>query len=187
MKVLGIGGSPRKGGNTDILLEKCMQGAKDAGAETEVIFARDLEMSGCRECNACSKTGVCAVKDGMSEVFGKFARMDALVIAAPVFFYSVPSGLKAVIDRCQSLWAQKYVLKKAPEPSKKGLFISVGGTRGENLFSCVSLTMKYFFDVVGVKEWDTLFMRKIDAKAEILKYPDKLGEAYDLGRKLAAR
>ncbi|NIR16562.1 MAG: flavodoxin family protein, partial [Desulfobacterales bacterium] len=69
MKALGIYGSPRKGGNTDQLLDKVLEGAKSGGAETSSVYARDLDMSGCIECGGCDKTGKCVVKDDMQDVY----------------------------------------------------------------------------------------------------------------------
>jgi multimeric flavodoxin WrbA len=185
MMILGIGGSPRRGGNTDMLLKQCMEGAKSAGAETEVFFVRDLKVSGCHACHACSSTGKCIVRDDMQALYSRLEQASGIVIAAPVFFYGLPSGLKAVVDRCQCYWARKYELKRPLERRAKGAFISVGGTKGEKLFQCSGLTVKYFFDALNAGYDYELFARSVDREGDIFKSPEKLEEAFELGKKLA--
>lgn len=184
MKVVGIGGSPRIDGNTDILLKKCIEGIVSAGAEAEIIYVRDLKISPCLECHSCNSSGCCAVRDDMQSVYSKFEETDRIIIASPIFFYGVPSGLKTVIDRCQCFWARKYILGIPAKKEKKGVFISVGGTKGKNLFQCVSLTVKYFFDALDVDYYENLFIRSVDKKEDILNHPEELEKAFTLGKKL---
>ena len=91
MKVLGIQGSPRKKGNSDILLDKCLDGARGAGAEVEVLRPSALKISGCMECGGCDNTGECVVKDDMQDVYPLFDEAERIVLAAPIFFYSFPA------------------------------------------------------------------------------------------------
>ena len=79
MKVLGIYGSPRKGGNTDQLLDKALEGARSTGAEIATVYARKLEMSGCIECGGCDKTGKCVVKDDMQTVYPILEEADVII------------------------------------------------------------------------------------------------------------
>ena len=92
-----------------------------------------------------------------------------------------------MIDRCQVFWARKYILKQPIGSSKtknRGVFISVGATKGKNLFDGTLLTMKYFFDVLDTEFFKSLLYKKIDAKGDILKHPTALKESYDLGQAL---
>ena len=113
MKVVGIYGSPRKGGNTDILLDKALEGARSAGAEVTPIYARKLEMGGCLECGGCDKTGKCVVKDDMREVYPLLESADVIFLASPIFFYSMSAQVKAIIDRGQAMWSRR-MLEKTP-------------------------------------------------------------------------
>jgi multimeric flavodoxin WrbA len=116
------------------------------------------------------------------------AEADVVALASPVFFYSVSAHVKAVIDRCQAMWAKKYLLKQpiAPEkPGRKGVFLSVGGSQGSKIFDGPLLTMKYFFDALDVMFYRSLLFKSIDAKGEILEHPTALAEAYALGKELA--
>ena len=168
MKVLGIYGSPRKGGNSDLLLDAVLNAAREAGAETKAVYARDLKMSGCRECGGCDKTGKCVVKDDMQEVYPLLKEADAIVAAGPIFFYNFPAQLKALIDRTQAMWSDR-LLKKGQGPSIPyesgiGYGIGVGATRGKNLFEGCELTCKYFYDAMDMEYGGGLFFRRVEGK-----------------------
>jgi multimeric flavodoxin WrbA len=184
-KVLAIYGSPRRKGNTSLLLKRAVLGAQDAGAEVEEVVLRDLKMSPCLEIYGCKKNGRCAIKDDFQKLYDKLLACDALILASPIFFYSVSAHTKILIDRCQSLWVKKYWIDKIPPgtttPSKKGLFISVGATRGKKLFDGALLTIKYFFDVLDMSLSDSLLFRELDFEGDILEHPEFLEKAYVAG------
>jgi multimeric flavodoxin WrbA len=186
MKVLGIGGSPRRGGNTDTLLERFLQGAAGEGAEVKSLFARDLKIAGCFHCDACYEKGICRVKDDMQTVYLEMESADRIVMASPLQFMSVTAQLKAPIDRCQALWARKYVLKIPPlgdARPRKGFFISVGGRRTiPNLFDAELVTIKNIFRMIDVAYAGDLLVPGIDAKGDILKHPEELEKAFQSGR-----
>jgi multimeric flavodoxin WrbA len=186
MKVLSILGSPRRGGNTEILLDEALRGASDHGGSCEKVVLRDLKITPCLEIYKCAKDGVCAINDDMQDLFPKIEQAQRIIIASPIFFYSVSAWTKAMIDRCQSLWAKKYILKLpvSPVPHRKGAFISVAATRGKKLFDGVRLTIKYFFDAIDVTYSDELLVRGVDDKGEVRKQEEALQQAYDLGRRL---
>ena len=185
-KVLGIMGSPRKKSNTDLLLDAALEGAGQEGAEVEKVAVYDLQISPCHEMLACTRDGNCPIKDDMQSLYDKLSRADHIVFASPIFFYGITSQAKAVVDRCQALWARRYVLDTPKEDDRirKGIFISVGATKGERLFDGAVLTVKYFFDAVGVKYAGDLLLRGIEGKAEIREHPQALEDAFKLGRKL---
>ena len=136
MKVLGIYGSPRKNGNSDILLEKALQGAAEAGAQTDAVYCRKLAVSGCLECGGCEKTGKCVIDDGMQDVYPLMRQADAIILAVPIFFYGSPAQTKALIDRTQAEWSRRLLTKKTKQDrrtfdSGKGYLIAVGATQGK--------------------------------------------------------
>jgi multimeric flavodoxin WrbA len=187
MKVLGIYGSPRRDGNTDLLLKELLRGCREAGAEVEEIFLRQLKISPCLEIYACKKEGKCPIPDDMQPLYDKLAEADAVALASPIFFYAVSAHTKAFIDRCQALWAKKYLLKQPISPNKphrRGVFLAVGGSRGNKVFDGPLLTMKYFFDALDMIFYKSLLYQKIDEKGEIIKHPTALTEAYALGKEL---
>jgi multimeric flavodoxin WrbA len=186
MKVLGIMGSPRRQGNTDILLDKALEGAVEAGAEVEKVLVSKLKISPCLEIYACLKDGNCSIKDDMQLLYKKLLEADHIIFASPVFFYGITSQAKAIVDRCQALWIRRYVLDMGGEDERerRGVFISVGATRGKKLFDGAVLTVKYFFDAVGVKYSGDLLVRGIDNKGQIEENPAALEDAFRLGQEL---
>ena len=186
MRVLGIMGSPRRQSNTEILLDRALEGASEAGAEIEKVLVSRLKISPCLEIYACFKDGNCTIKDDMQALYEKLVQADHIVFASPIFFYGVTGQAKAVIDRCQALWARRHVLGMGEEDKRvrRGVFISVGATRGEKLFDGAVLTVKYFFDAVGVAYSGDLLIRGIDNKAQIRERPTALEDAFRLGQEL---
>jgi multimeric flavodoxin WrbA len=185
VKLLGIMGSPRIEGNTDLLLDEALKGAKNQGVETEKIVVDTLKISPCREYYGCLKDGNCVIRDDMDAIYPKLLEADRIIVASPMFFYGVTSQLKALIDRCQAIWARKYVLKqKLSDKERKGAFIAVGATKGNQLFEGSILVIKYFLKAIDVQYTDELFIRGIDKKDEIKNNPTALSEAFELGKRL---
>jgi multimeric flavodoxin WrbA len=188
-QIVAIYGSPRRRGNTATLLKHAVQGAVDAGAQVDEIILRDLKMSPCLEIYACKKEGRCAIKDDFHQVVDQILSAKGLILASPIFFYTVSAHTKILMDRCQSLWVKKYWIDKVPfgqwEPKRKGLFISVGATKGKKLFNGVLLTVKYFFDVLDMELFHSLLYRRLEFEDDVLKYPEYLEEAYRAGKALA--
>jgi multimeric flavodoxin WrbA len=122
----------------------------------------------------------------MQSLYKKLLEADHVIFASPMFFYSVTSQSKAVIDRCQALWVRKHVLGMGKEDKRerRGVFISVGATRGTKLFDGAVLTVKYFFDAIGVKYSGDLLVRGIDNKGQIGEHPTALEDAFRLGQEL---
>lgn len=186
MKVLGIMGSPRLKGNTDLLLDEALKGAQVQGAEVEKITVDKLKIAPCREYYGCLKDGNCVIRDDMDDVYPRLLAADAIIIATPIFFYTVSAQLMLLISRCQALWARKYVLKNLDVPVKRGAFIAVGATKGARLFDGPKLTITYFFKAINAAYTDELLVRGVDKKGEIKDHPDYLAAAYELGKKLAS-
>ena len=188
-QIVAIYGSPRRRGNTATLLKHAVQGAVDAGAQVNEIILRDLKISPCLEIYACKKDGRCAIKDDFHHVADQILSAKGLILASPIFFYTVSAHTKILMDRCQSLWVKKYWIDKVPfgqsEPKRKGLFISVGATKGKKLFDGTLLTVKYFFDVLDMELFRSLLCRGLDFEGDVLKYPEYLEEAYEAGKALA--
>ena len=186
VKVLGIYGSPRKGGNTDLLLDKILEGSRAAGAEVNSIYVRKLKISGCLECGSCDATGECVVQDDMLTVYPLLQEADIIFLASPNFFYSVTAQAKLLIDRSQAMWSKK-LLEKTEEQrrtydSGKGYFICVGATKGKNLFVGAELVAKYFYDALDMSYEGGLLIDRVEEKGAILKHPDAMDRAFDLGK-----
>ncbi len=194
MKVLGIAGSPRRGGNTDLLLAEVMKGAASRGAEVKTIVLNDLKIDPCQHCDACLEAGRCKVEDDMQMVYRELESADRIVLASPIQFMGVTAQMKAMIDRCQALWVRKYVLKLPPlgnrrakgyaRPERKGFFISVGGRKIANLFEPALVTVKTLFRILDVTHDGELLFSGVDEKGAIAKHPDALRQAFLAGQKL---
>ncbi len=122
-KILILSGSPRKNGNSDILCDEFMRGALEAGNEVEKIRVAEKNIGYCRACYACREAGMCAIKDDMAEVLQKMIDADVIVLASPVYFYSIDAQLKAVIDRTVARWL---------EVKNKEFYYIVTAADGEN-------------------------------------------------------
>jgi multimeric flavodoxin WrbA len=187
--ILAIYGSPRRKGNTALLLKQAVEGARESGALVEEIVLRDLKMSPCLEIYGCKETGRCVIQDDFQSLYDKLLGCQGLILASPVFFYTVSSLTKIMMDRCQSLWVKRYWIEKTAfgkkDYSKKGLFISAGATKGKRLFDGVLLTVRYFLDALDAELWKALLYRGLDSEGDVLKHPDYLQEAYAAGGDLA--
>ncbi len=184
MFVLGLQGSPRLQGNTSVLLSAFLDEAERLGARAHRLNASRVKVASCQECGTCEKKGACAIDDDMQQIFPMLRLADMIVMATPVFFYGPTAQLKALIDRSQTLWARKYV-HKLVDPGRKwrrGLLLSVGATKGENLFDGVHLTAKYFFDAIGASFDASLTYKKIEKAGEIANHPTALEDAKAMAR-----
>ena len=105
-KVLILSGSPRKGGNSDILCDEFMRGAVETGNDVEKIRVSTKKVAPCSACYFCKNSGECVHKDDMAEILQKMIDADVIVLASPVYFYSIDAQLKAVIDRTVARWLE---------------------------------------------------------------------------------
>ncbi len=189
LKVLAISASPRLKGNSDLLLRRALEGATAAGAQTEYLRLADYNIAPCMECNACYKTGRCRVDDDYQLISQKMLDADRLIFATPIFFMTVCAQAKLLIDRCQCLWAHKYVLKKplieTKDRDRRAMVIAVGGSKSKKMFDGIQLTMKYYFDVLDMRYFANLFVNKTEDPGQIQNHPSALNEAFVLGQKLA--
>ena len=186
MFVLGLQGSPRTTGNTSILLSSFLTEAERLGAHTLHLNVVRKTISPCQECGTCEKEGFCPIDDDMQRIYPLLWQADIIIMATPIFFYGPTAQMKALIDRSQALWARKYVYKLI-DPGRKwrrGVLLSLGATKGKNLFDCVNLTAKYFFDAVGASFDGSLTYRQIEARGEIAKHPTALKDAKEKARNL---
>lgn len=189
VKVLAIAGSPRRDGNTDILLREVVAGACSRGASVDTIILCDLDIAPCRHCDGCRETGCCVVPDDMPGIHTKLRETDRLVLASPIFFLGVTAQTKAMIDRCQALWSLKYVLKLPVATNsggeRRGLFVSVGGRKAAGNFEPAIATVRAFFAVLDFAYAGELIYPGVDEKGEITHHPTALQDAFDAGVKLA--
>ena len=164
-----------------------MKGAASKGAETKTIVTNTLNITPCQHCDACLEDGECTIKDDMQDIYKEFEQADVIVLASPIQFMGVTAPMKALIDRFQSRWARKYVLKTPPlgdERKRKGFFVSVGGTKLKNLFEPALVMIKSFFLILNIDYAGELLFKDIDEKGAIANHPDALKQAFAAGQNL---
>lgn len=184
-KVLALRGSPRKGGNSDTLLEAVLKGVRRSGGEVEVIRLCSLRIQGCTNCGECDATGVCVLKDDMAGLYEKILAAEKMIMAAPIYFYGLPSQAKAFVDRGQALWNRKRLLmargEYQPNSLRKGFLVSVAATKGPRVFDGAILTMKYGFDAMDFKYDGELLIRGVEKCGDMAARTDALQEAEEVG------
>lgn len=184
MKITAFLGSPRKGGNSERLLEQAIKGT---GAEVRVHRLNDMKLMPCQNCGGCNKSGICIIEDEMASIYEDIRASDRLILASPVFFMSVSAQSKILIDRCQAFWCEKYLLNRdipAGPHGRRGLVMLVGGMEKEKGIKCASSVATAFMRTVSVPEHQTLMYMGVDEKGGIDKHPSALTEALDAGKAL---
>ena len=175
--VLILSGSPRKGGNSDILCQQFAKGAAEAGNEVEIVRVADKKIAPCKACYYCrTHEGECAIKDDMAEVLQKMIDADVIVLASPVYFYSVDAQLKAVIDRTVARWLEVknkefYYIVTCADTEKSATLTTLDCFRG--YADCVN----------GAKEMGVIYGTGVYEKGKIEGTPASR-QAYETGRKV---
>ncbi len=178
--VLGIVGSPRKGGNTDILVDTILEGAKARGAKVEKIRLADLRISPCKACYGCAKTGLCVQKDDMAKLFVKMRKSGVWVIGTPVYWWGPSAQLKVFVDR----WFAK-VRRQSDLAIFKGkkviLAIPMGDTSRRTARHVIGMFKDALAYVGGILFGTVLApgayeKGEVRSDAKVLKHARKLGE-----------
>ncbi|MDP3791362.1 MAG: flavodoxin family protein [Candidatus Omnitrophota bacterium] len=184
MHVLGISGSPKKKGFTNLLLDEALDGARAAGAQTDKIILNDLSFKPCQECWGCKDTGVCVHNDDMKMVYQKIKDADHIIIASPIYFSTITAQLKMMIDRCNSLWmARRKEGGNIPSKTgRNGAFICVAGEDKKEYLKNAKSVLKALFATIGIVYSKELFVGGIDKMTESSpKRKDALLKSYELG------
>ena len=176
MNVLIISSSPRKGGNSDLLCEQFAKGAAEAGHEVEKVNLREKKLSPCRACYGCMKDHVCSIRDDMAEIFPKLVSADVIVLASPVYFYSVCSQMKMMIDRClvnhkAIAGKQFYFIVTAAAPEEEAADGTLAAFRG--FLRCLP-DAKEAGVIYGTGTWE---------KGDVYQRP-VYAQAYEMGRRI---
>jgi len=187
MKVAAFFGSPRPEGNTDILLQEALKPIQAAGHEIVLFKLNFLNIRPCQDCGGCTKTGTCVIQDGMAEIYDAIRTADRFIMASPIFFYSLSAQTKAMIDRCQAFWCEKYLLHKdipAGPHGRKGLLLVAAGMKKDDAVKCADTVAKIFFRTISVPTHEMVSALGADAKGDVLSHTAALKEAYEAGKRL---
>ena len=190
MRILALAGSPHRPSNSEELMRAAINGASERkGVKVEAFRVADMAISPCRACGGCDETGLCVIRDDMQQLYPLLRGADRLIIASPIFFGSVTAWIKAVFDRCQACWAEKYLLKRLVEPRplrRRGLFISTCGTKIPSMFDGGLAVIRPVFHVLEVALAPPVLVHGIDTLSEVRSRPDTLEAAREAGRQLVA-
>lgn len=174
MNILIFSGSPRKGGNTDLLVEAFAKGASQKH-HVEVVSVHDYKVNPCMGCNACfkNKANACVQNDDMSLIYEKMSQADMLVIASPVYFYGLSAQLKAVIDRFHNPIRDTFRLKKMA-------LLLVGAATLPELFDSILAQYRLCLNFFKLEDVGHVLVRGVKDKGDI-RNADALQEAFHLG------
>jgi multimeric flavodoxin WrbA len=187
LNIIAFHASPRQGGNTDLLLSETLKAIDSSLHRITLFRLNGLSIRPCQNCGGCEETGICVIKDEMAAIYKGIREADRIILASPIFFFCLSAQAKIMIDRCQCIWCEKYLLKKEiPQGShgRKGLLLLAGGMKKEIGVECSDATAKAFFRTISVPEHRTLSFLGIDAKGAILNHPTALADAYRAGESL---
>ena len=211
MLVLAINGSPRKTGATATLLNKALEGAASAGADVEFIQLSQVQMKGCQGCFSCKKRrgksyGKCALKDGMTPLYAKIERADAIFLGTPLYFHAVTSGMKMFIERLYPYFSYEKLTSIFPHRINVGLIYTMGADDEQmKMWYRKYMKMNQFMmslifgfaeilvstDTFHVNDYskivadalEPLVARKLKHKQEV--FPDDCHKAFEMGARFA--
>jgi multimeric flavodoxin WrbA len=185
LKVVGILGSPRRNGNTEILLDEVLKAAGNSGCLTRKFVLNEMDFVPCQECENIRKDGFCKIQDEMQKIYPEIENADVVAVASPVFFGSLSAQTKMMIDRFQCQWLgiklfKSYKIKK----KKTGVFICTEATEREDFLENARSIVKNFFAVVGAKYEHEIFCRAVDRKGAVREKKECLELAQKTGLSL---
>ncbi len=176
-KVLILSGSPRKGGNSDLLCDAFMKGAQESGNQVEKVFIRSKKIAPCNACYFCKQSGgQCAIKDDMAEILDKIQAVDVIVMASPVYFYSIDSQMKAVIDRSVARWTNIR--------NKEFYYIMTAAEDSSDVMDCTLECFRGFARCLdGAREMGVIWGKGVYEAGAIKEMP-VMQEAYEMGKQI---
>jgi multimeric flavodoxin WrbA len=175
-KILILAGSPRKGGNTDRLVEAFVKGAGD-GNEVEIISVADYKVNPCIGCNSCftREENRCFQDDDMTKIYAKLGEADTVIIASPVYFYGISAQLKAIVDRLHTPMRNGFNIKRL------GLIL-VGAAELPELFDAIITQYRLVLNFFKLEDAGMVLVRGAREKGDIKK--EDLNNAFNLGKSL---
>lgn len=183
MKVVGIVGSPRKRGNTEILVEKVLEGAKKKGAEVAIFRLNELHIRGCQGCDSCKHGGGCVQEDDMQEIYRELVLADAFVIGSPVYIGYVTAQTKAFLDR---LYAFLIIGRGSRFPAGKKcvlVYSQGGGNDGRQVMEQIGAFLK---QALGVDVQAIVGGNHLNPLGAVREREALLQEAYEAGMRLVS-
>ena len=176
-RIVILMGSPRNNGNTELLVNAFVEGAKEQN-QVEVVRVSEYKVNPCCGCNACytNENHVCSQKDDMSEIYLKLTDADILVVASPVYFYGISAQLKAIIDRLHTPMRQQFAIKKTA-------LLLVGAAKIPELFDAIKMQYELIDDFFHLENIGMVLANDVKEKGDVLE-SDAIRKAVELGQKI---
>lgn len=183
MKILGIASSPRKGGNSQTLVEHILEGAREAGATTELVRLCDLDIAPCNGCNTCRQGKECVFADDMGDLYDTMVRADAVIFGSPVYWWRLNAQAYPFIDRLYGTIGPDFSTD-FPKGKKFVVALTCGGV-GPEVLNPINEYLKGVFKFLGFVDAGFIWQNHCLAPDDLKQYPEKIREAKELGRALA--
>lgn len=184
-RVLGIVGSPRRGGNTEILVDEVLRGAREAGAATEKVILSNLDIAPCDACDACVDSGTCVIADDMEELLEKMARSEVWVLGTPVYWWGPSAQFKTFVDR----WYAK-AHREEDKAMFKGrrviLVVPFGDSEPKTAQHVVGM-MTDALDYIEAEFFATVLAPGVNDPGEVRQHPEVLAAAYRAGKEAVSK
>lgn len=183
-KVLALYGGHRRHGNTETILDRIIHGLSGSKFEAEKIVLTELDIHYCTSCYSCGLQGRCCIKDDMWDIYDKIKCSSIIILASPIYFGSVSSVSKIMMDRCQAFWSAKYIAGLRDKAAKKrGYFVATAGSGANDAFQAVKYTVRLFFLACGATYSGELLINGTD-KMPAAKNMEILEKAAAFGREI---
>ncbi len=177
MRILGVVGSPRRGGNTEILVDEILDGAKETGAEAEKVILDELDIRPCKGCFACSKTNECVQDDDMNMVAVKMRQSQVWVLGTPIYWWGPSAQFKAFLDRWVSIPRTHFRGKR--------IILTIPSGGGSESYARHTVGMlNDVFNYLGMEHFATILAPGFGARGEVHNAPDILTAARQAGKKV---
>jgi len=181
MKVLAVVGSPRKGGNTDVLMDQMISGAAGAGAQVEKVYLNDHKITPCQACYSCRKKAGCVIKDDMQKLYPKVLEADAILFGTPVYWCTVSAQMKCFLDRWYGLLDKNY---EFPAKGRRAALVVVCADPHTKAMTAPIVKMfKEGMEFIGIKVLGQV-TASCETKGEVAKNEKAMSAARELGRKI---
>ena len=175
MKVLGIVGSPRRNGNTEVLVDEVLAGVAEVGISTEKVILTDLQIFPCKACDACRKGGTCVQEDDMADLLVKMGKADVWVLGTPLYWWGPSAQFKAFLDRWYGANHARFQRRRVI------LVLPLGGKDSSYARHLIGM-MNDIFEYLGMEFFDTILAPGLLERGAALEYPRILAKAHRIGR-----
>jgi len=190
IKILAFAGSPRRHGNSEMLLDWVLASmSEDRDIRMEKVVLTEADINPCRGCNACEALNKCIQRDGMDIYHDKIIEADCIVLSSPIYCMGLAAQVKALVDRAQVFRSRKYVLKLPVVPPERkgkrlGVFLSTAGQKWNYVFDAAIPSVKCFYHVIDIRDADIryLMINGVDEKGAIEHHPTAQADAANLGK-----